>query len=43
MRASLTLETEIGRLTITESDGANAAIVWGARARGPPGPRGRRC
>ena len=35
MRASLTLETEIGPLTVTEADGAIAAIDWGARAARP--------
>ena len=35
MRASLTLETEIGPLTVTEADGTIAAIDWGARAISP--------
>ena len=35
MRASLTLETEIGPLTITECEGAIAALDWGARAVRP--------
>jgi methylated-DNA-[protein]-cysteine S-methyltransferase len=35
MRASLTLETEIGPLTVTEADGAIAALDWGARAARP--------
>ena len=35
MRASLTLETEIGPLTVTEFDGAIAALDWGARATAP--------
>jgi methylated-DNA-[protein]-cysteine S-methyltransferase len=35
MRASITLETEIGPLTVTESDGAIAALDWGARASAP--------
>ena len=35
MRASLTLETEIGPLTVTEADGALAALDWGARAAAP--------
>ena len=35
MRASLTLETEIGPLTVTEADGAIAAVDWGARAARP--------
>ena len=35
MRASLTLETEIGPLTITEWEGAIAALDWGARAVRP--------
>jgi methylated-DNA-[protein]-cysteine S-methyltransferase len=35
MRASLTLETEIGPLTITECEGAIAALDWGARASAP--------
>jgi methylated-DNA-[protein]-cysteine S-methyltransferase len=35
MRASVTLETEIGPLTVTEADGAIAALDWGARAARP--------
>jgi methylated-DNA-[protein]-cysteine S-methyltransferase len=35
MRASLTIETEIGPLTVTETDGALAALDWGARAAAP--------
>ena len=35
MRASVTLETEIGPLTVTEADGALAALDWGARAVAP--------
>ena len=35
MRASLTLETEIGPWTITECEGAIAALDWGARAVRP--------
>jgi methylated-DNA-[protein]-cysteine S-methyltransferase len=35
MRASITLETEIGPLTVTECDGAIAALDWGARASTP--------
>lgn len=35
MRASVTLETEIGPLTVTEADGAIAALDWGARAAAP--------
>jgi methylated-DNA-[protein]-cysteine S-methyltransferase len=35
MRASLTIETEIGPLTLTEADGAIAALDWGARAVWP--------
>ncbi|MCI0431682.1 MAG: methylated-DNA--[protein]-cysteine S-methyltransferase [Rhodospirillales bacterium] len=32
MRASLTLKTQIGPLTVTELDGAIAALDWGTRA-----------
>lgn len=35
MRASLTLDTEIGPLTVTELDGAIAALDWGTRATLP--------
>jgi methylated-DNA-[protein]-cysteine S-methyltransferase len=35
MRASVTLETEIGPLTVTEAGGAIAALDWGARAVRP--------
>jgi methylated-DNA-[protein]-cysteine S-methyltransferase len=35
MRASVTIDTEIGPLTITEADGAIAALDWGARAARP--------
>ena|SRR3954453_17272021 len=35
MRASITLATEIGSLTVTELDGAIAALDWGAHAARP--------
>ena len=35
MRASVTLDTEIGPLTVTELNGAIAALDWGARATLP--------
>ena len=35
MRASLTLDTEIGPLTVTELDGAIAALDWGTQALAP--------
>src|SRR5437867_12225624 len=35
MRASMTLATEIGSLTVTELDGAIAALDWGAQAVTP--------
>src|SRR5437868_4969041 len=35
MRASMTLATKIGSLTVTELDGAIAAIDWGAHAVAP--------
>jgi methylated-DNA-[protein]-cysteine S-methyltransferase len=35
MRASMTLATDIGSLTITELDGAIAALDWGAQAVTP--------
>ena len=35
MRASVTIETEIGPLTVTEAGGAIAALDWGARAVRP--------
>jgi len=35
MRASLTIETEIGPLTVTEADGAIAALDWGVSASTP--------
>ena len=35
MRASLTLDTEIGPLSVTELDGAIAALDWGTRAARP--------
>lgn len=34
-RASLTLETEIGPLTLTQSGGAIVALDWGTRAAAP--------
>lgn len=35
VRASLTLETEIGPVTVTEAKGAIVALDWGARASAP--------
>jgi len=35
LRASLTLDTEIGPLTVTQLDGAIAALDWGTRATRP--------
>jgi methylated-DNA-[protein]-cysteine S-methyltransferase len=35
MRASITLATKIGSLTVTELDGAIAALDWGAHAATP--------